>query len=60
MEWIKGHGHAAYEADGADDEEDDDVGDVWESDVAVKKPKGTGSILMLYISVGKEDIKSGG
>lgn len=45
-------------ADGADDEEDDDVGGVGESDMAVKQPKATESIFMWHRSDGGEDIKS--
>lgn len=59
MEWIKGHGHQAYEVDGADDEEDDDVGYVAENDVAAMKLKATESIFIWYIRVGKGDIKKG-
>lgn len=51
MEWIKGHGHKAYEVDGADDEEDD-AGDVEENDVAMMKLKATESIFIWYIRGG--------
>lgn len=47
MEWIKGHGHNAYEDDGTDDEDDDDARDVEENDVM--KLKATESIFIWYI-----------
>lgn len=58
MEWIKGQGHKAYEVDGADDEEDDDVEDVEENDMCMTSLKATDSIFIRYIRGGEEDIKT--
>lgn len=48
-----------YEVDGADDEDDDDVGDVEENDVGMMKLKATESIFIWYMRGGEGEIKKG-